>query len=190
MEDEEAERGAWQRCIPHTRLSRGHAGPDTAPRMEGCRQFGAETVEGEGWFINLPYHPPRTCPLFPLFLSPKQLFKILPCHLFRRSHASFCFSIILAQSISLSLASPRGPFALSPREACWQIPGRAETSASIHPRLSLFLISYLFPFSSASVTFSLSYRGRQAGVSGKQHASLPARGNAARSWCLQPFQNN
>lgn len=151
--------------------------------MEGCWQFGAETVEEEGWFINLPYHPPCTCPLFSLFLSPKRLFKILSCHLFQRSHASFCFSIIPTQSISLSLASPQAPFALSPREACWQILGWTEMSASIHSRLSLSLslISYLFPFSSASfsrgsVTFSLSYRGRQAGVTGKQHASLPVRG--------------
>lgn len=67
MDDEEAEQGVWQRCIPHRRLSCGHAERDTAPRMEGCWQSGAGTAEGKGSFINLPYHPPCTC-LFSLLI--------------------------------------------------------------------------------------------------------------------------
>lgn len=31
MDDEEAEQGVWQRCIPHRRLSCGYGERDTAP---------------------------------------------------------------------------------------------------------------------------------------------------------------
>jgi len=68
----------------------------------------------------------------------------------------------------------------------WQILGWTETTMSIHPRLSCCLphlvslpplvfqyFFFLFSGVLGSLAFPLSYRRRQAGVTGKQHASLP-----------------
>lgn len=70
VDDEEAEQGVWQRCIPHRRLSCGHAERDMPPKMEGCWQSRAGTAEGKGSFINLPYYILCTCLFSPLIHFP------------------------------------------------------------------------------------------------------------------------